>query len=455
MAEIVPISTLGLGDTSYLLAHDGLGVLIDPQRDIDRFLTAAAGLGVEMRWVLETHLHNDYISGGLEAARRSGAELVLPAGAGAAFEYTPAFHGEDLAAGSLAVRPLHTPGHTPEHVSYLALIDGEPLAVFSGGSLLVGAAGRTDLLGEDRARQLAMLQWGSIRRLASLPDLVGLYPTHGAGSFCSASGAGRAISTIGEERAGNPVLSIHDPATFAATQLAGLEPYPAYYSHIGPINLAGPTPLPSTAIPELDPEAVADLSETVTVVDGRPKDSFAAGHIPGSLGVEANQDFATWVGWLLPFNAPLVLLVGEDQDPEEARVALARVGFEDVRGYLRGIDAWVAGGHPTVSHGTITARAFLELAAQEENLQVLDVRAPSEWSDGHLEDSIHCYLPDLAHSSLEGLDANRPVFVGCSTGHRASTAAGLLDEQGFQPVVMVGASLLGVLMLCQQAARTG
>ncbi|MFP3916098.1 MAG: MBL fold metallo-hydrolase, partial [Actinomycetota bacterium] len=389
--EVVPISTPGLGDMSYLLTHDGMGVVVDPQRDTDRFLDAAAAEDVEIRWVLETHLHNDYISGGLDLSGQAGAELVLPAGSGAAFGHTPAFHHEDLIEGSLSISPIHTPGHTPEHVSYLVVVDGEPVAVFSGGSLLVGAAGRTDLLGTERARQLARLQWGSVRRLMELSDSVGLYPTHGAGSFCTASVAGPSTSTIGDERRENPVVAIPDPDSFADNQLSRLEPYPAYYSHMGPINLMGPTRAELPPVPALDPESLLRMQGEVTVVDGRPKEAYAAGHIPGSLGIEANQDFATWVGWLVPFDHPLVLIVDDEERLAEARTALARVGYEDVRGWMSGLDRWIEAGNPVVSHGTITARQFLEGAdASEDPLQVLDVRSPGEWSDGHLEGSVHC-----------------------------------------------------------------
>lgn len=450
--DVIAVSTPGLGDMSYLVIHDGHAVVVDPQRDIDRFTAAATAHDAEIRWVLETHLHNDYISGGKTLAARSGAELVLPAGAGAAFEYSPAFHNEDLGEGSLVVRPLHTPGHTPEHVSYLVLVDAEPVAVFSGGSLLVGAAGRTDLLGPDRARQLARLQWGSITRLADLPGEVGLYPTHGAGSFCSASVAGPSTSTIGAERSGNPLLTLSGAEEFADHQLSGLEPYPSYYARMGPINLEGPPALAEGQVPELGVEDLEDLIPEVEVVDGRPKDRYAAGHIPRAWGIEDNQDFATWVGWLLPFDTPLALILDEDQDVEEARVALARIGFEKVSGVMRGMDDWVDAGKAVATHDTVTAREFLSLADDGEPLQVLDVRSPSEWHDDHLEGSVHCYLPDLAAGAQPDLNPEQPVYVGCTTGHRASTAAGILGNRGYRPVVMVGASLLGVLMLRQQQA---
>jgi glyoxylase-like metal-dependent hydrolase (beta-lactamase superfamily II)/rhodanese-related sulfurtransferase len=449
--EVRLLRTPGLGDSSYVVADEGLAIVIDPQRDIGRFLDEAEALGAPIRYVLETHLHNDYISGGRELARRTGADLVLPAGAGAAFTYVPAFHLEELGEGRVRIRPLHTPGHTPEHVSYLLLVDGEEVAVFSGGSLLVGSAGRTDLLGANRAAQLARLQFQSLQRLAALPDEVGLYPTHGAGSFCSAGPAGPTTSTIGEEKRTSPVLQSPDTDHFVSAQLGSLDPYPRYYAHMGPANLLGPTPMaPVSPVPELTVEEVLSLTAEVQIVDARPKQEYADARIRGAWGIELNEDFVTWVGWLLPYDAPLVLVLDDDQDADEAVTALARIGFDNVRGVLRGMEDWAASGNEVVSHETITARQFLELS--EEDPQVLDIRSPSEWEEDHFEDSVHCYLPDLVAAIPPHLDRNRPVYVGCTTGHRASTAAGLLTQAGYRPIVMVGASLLGALMLRRQQA---
>ncbi|GAB4003952.1 hypothetical protein GCM10029992_47520 [Glycomyces albus] len=246
--EIISFPTPGLGDTSYLLVHDGTGVLVDPQRDIDRFLREAEQRDVELRFVLETHLHNDYVSGGEQAALRSGAELVVPAAAAPAYRHTPAFHMEDIKTDSaLSLRPIHTPGHTPEHTSYLVLIDGEPRAVFSGGSLLVAAAGRPDLLGPERAESLARLQHRSVQRLADLPSDVALLPTHGAGSFCTTTGALRTTSTIGEECESNPLLSLQTADEFAERLMAAPAPIPAFYRYMGPANTFGVPPMPPTA----------------------------------------------------------------------------------------------------------------------------------------------------------------------------------------------------------------
>lgn len=445
--HVLSLRTEGLGDSTYLLCHRGAGVLVDPQRDLARFFDASREQGVQVRQILETHVHNDYVSGGLEAARQSGAELILPAGAGVAFPHTPAFHQEEIGAGGgLVIRPLHTPGHTPEHVSYLVLLDGEPVALFSGGSLLVGAAGRTDLLGEARAHQLAILQYGSLQRLAALPDAVGLYPTHGQGSFCAAgSGGGETTSTIGAQRATNPALAYADAARFAEGQLAALQPYPAYYAHMATINVLGGTPLPPLDPPTLGPDDLQALLGEVHVVDGRPREAVAAGYIPGALAVALDDAFASWVGWLLPFDAPLALVLDADQDAAEAVTDLARVGFDQVRGVLRGVEAWRDAGFPLTTFETVDLDRFAAAVAEGEADQVLDVRAPNEWEEGHLARSVHQYLPDLAADPLAEVSPATPVWVACVTGHRATVAASILEKAGLRPVVLTGAGIPDLL----------
>jgi hydroxyacylglutathione hydrolase len=445
----VHISTLrtpGLGDTTYLLSHAGVAVVVDPQRDVERFLEAAHEAGAEIRFVLETHVHNDYVSGGRILAGEAGARLLLPAGAGVAFEHVPAFHLEDVPADAgLVIRPIHTPGHTPEHVSYLVLLEGRPVAVFSGGSLLVGSAGRSDLLGEPRARQLARLQYGSVHRLAQLPDGVGLFPTHGEGSFCAATGAGRTSSTIGEEKRSNPVLAHGDADAFADAQLANLQAYPHYYAHMAPINVLGPRPLPKVEIPELSSIDAAARDAQTWLVDARPRAVFAAGHIPGALGIELADDFATWVGWLLPFDAPVMLVLEPDQSVAEVRTQLARIGFERVVGVVRGVGALRAEGRPLASFRTVDAAAFAKAVQHGQAAQVLDVRSPAEWQAGHLLGSVHHYLPDLTAAKPEGITADRDVWVACASGYRASIAAGLLERAGYRPVVLLGGGIGDVL----------
>jgi hydroxyacylglutathione hydrolase len=434
--DVRSLRTAGLGDTTYLLSHNGLGVVVDPQRDVERFLDQAHVDGVRIRYVLETHVHNDYVSGGRELARRAQAELVLPAGAGVAFDHTPAFHLEDLEDDGLVVRPIHTPGHTPEHLSYLVFVDGQPAALFSGGSLLVGSAGRPDLLGIQRAHQFAVAQFHSVQRLSRLPDELGLYPTHGEGSFCSASNAGRTTSTIGQEKRANPLLQHHTPEAFAQAQLAGLQPYPKYYAFMGGINTLGPEPLPHHLTTELDPEQLHAQLKDVHVVDVRPRAAFAGGHVPGAIGVEMADDFGTWVGWLLPFNAPIVLVLEPDQDVGEAVVQLSRIGFDRVRGVLRGMASWRTAGYEVASYAVVDTDRFAGAVADGTAHQVLDVRAPSEWQTGSLPGAVCRYVPDLVDSAPPELDPSEPVWVVCASGFRATIAAGLLQRRGYRPVVL-------------------
>jgi len=434
---ILPLETPDLGDTTWLLVRDGLAVVVDPQRDAGRFVAAAEEHGAQVRAVVETHVHNDYVSGAPLLAAATGAELVVPAAAGAWYPHRPAHHHEPIPLGAgLALVPVHTPGHTPEHTSYVVRADGRDVAVFSGGSLLFGAAGRTDLLGDGPARQLAIAQHASVRRLAALPDHVTLHPTHGQGSFCSSGTASRTASTIGIERREHPLLAEPDPQRAADAQLARLGPYPAYYRHMRARNLAGAGE-PAPAAPELPPAAVADLAAAgVVVVDGRPRAAFAAGHLPGAVGVELGPQFATWVGWLVPFDAPLILVLDAGQDAAGAQLALARIGYDRVRGVLRGVDGWRAAGRPVRSFPLVGVPALAAALADGRARQVLDVRAPDEWAAGHLPGALHRHLPDLLAGTADLLDPGEDVWVACASGLRATAAGGLLQEQGFSPTVV-------------------
>lgn len=433
--NITTFVTPGLGDSTYLFEHDGVGIVIDPQRDVDRFVDAASDL--DTRFVLETHLHNDYISGGRAVAATTGSELVLPASSGAAFDHRPAFHMEDLDGGPITVRPIHTPGHTPEHVSYLVLIDGEPIALFSGGSLLVGSAGRSDLLGMARAETLAKLQYGSVMRLAQLPDAVELYPTHGAGSFCTSSVAETAASTIGREKLTSPVLSHPDVESFVEDALTGLQPYPDYYAHMGPINLAGPGPMPNAPISHF---AVSQIPDGAHVVDVRPQALYAAGHLPGSYGLELEDQMGVWAGWLIPFDAPIVLVATRIQDAEPAVVQLARIGFDQVIGIVTDLGDAEA----LVTYRQASTDALRdELAAGTP--QILDVRSPGEWEGGSIPGAVHAYVPNLREAIPASLDRDRPVWVICGGGYRSQMAVVYLEAAGFNPIVVTGGGVENVL----------
>ncbi len=438
--EIKAVRTEGLGDSTYVLAHEGIAVVVDPQRDIDRFEALLDEMGVHLRFVLETHLHNDYISGGRDLATRAGAELVLPAGAAPVFRHRPAFHHEDLDGGSLVVRPVHTPGHTPEHTSYLVLVDGLPLAVFTGGSLLVGSAGRSDLLGPERAETLARLQYRSVNRLAELPDAVALYPTHGAGSFCTATGAGQHTSTIGAEKATNPVLAYPDEEAFVSGQLSALVPYPSYYSQMGPANIAGRDAVSVFEAPTITEASFDGLDSDVIVVDARPKADVAKGHLPESWSIELRRDFGVWVGWVLPYDAPLALVLDPGQDVEEAFRQLARIGFDDLRGVITDLPNWE---RPLVSRRLVGIDGFADAVGR--GAQVLDVRAPNEWASGTIHGSTLAYVPDVVAGIPENLDKSRPVWIVCETGYRASIAASVLETEGYEPVVLAGGGVTEVL----------
>ena len=433
--NITTFVTPGLGDSTYLFEHEGVGTLVDPQRDIDRFVEAATGL--DTRFVLETHLHNDYVSGGRSAAHATGAELVLPASSGAAYDHLPAFHLEDLDGGSFTVRPIHTPGHTPEHVSYLVLVDGEAVALFSGGSLLVGSAGRSDLLGMDRAESLATLQYQSVTRLGALPGNVALYPTHGAGSFCTSSVAETASSTIGNEKRSNPVLAHPTAASFVAQALTGLQPYPDYYAHMGPINLAGPEPMPSGSVPLI---ADDEIPGNAHVVDIRPQADYAAGHLPGSYGLELEDQMGVWAGWLIPFDEPIVLVANADQDIAEATVQLARIGYDRVVGVLTDFEE-----RDGLAAYRLASIDDLKNELRTGSPQILDVRAPADWEEISIPGSFQRYVPDLRAELPEGLDPDRPVWVICGGGYRSQMAVRYLEAGGHEAIVVTGGGVTEVL----------
>ena len=314
--------------------------------------------------------------------------------------------------------------------------------MFSGGSLLVGAAGRPDLLGLDRAEQLARLQYISVNRLAELPDDVGLYPTHGEGSFCTVTGAGKATSTIGAEKLDNPVLQYPDADAFVAGQLAGLQPYPDYYAYMGPINLMGPTPLAQAIVPEL---ASGEIPADAAVVDMRPRAEFAAGHIPGSVGIEYGDQVGVWAGWLLPFDQPIVLVADRGQDVAEAVAQFGRIGFDHVAGVLYDVAGWAERNGPLATYQQESAKDLAARIASGEDVQVVDVRAPNEWEESRVDGSLWRYVPDLRDGMPDGLDPDREVHLICRTGNRATIASSLVLQEGFTPVVVAEGGVAEVL----------
>lgn len=444
--EITGVLTPGLGDMSYVLASGEDAIVLDPQRDVERILRAAGTRRV--RAVLETHVHNDYVSGALELRAATGAEVLGPARAGYAFPFRGLDDGDEITLGDLRVVALATPGHTPEHTAYLvhAVGEGEALAVFTGGSLVVGSAGRTDLLGEELAVELARAQFASLRRLAALPETTVVLPTHGAGSFCASGVPEEArTSTIGRERASNPALQAPDPDAFLQAHAPGTTPFPTYYAHMAPINRAGPpvvggVPQPPPLPPE---EAERALSGGAALVDTREAAAFASAHVPGSLNVPLEDSFASYVGWLVPFGTPVVLAAADREAAAEATVQLFRIGYE-VRGLLAGgVAAWEASGRPLGSYPTIAAHELLALArAHPERL--LDVRQPAEREEGHVPGSRHCFVGELPSRLPEFLGAGE-LTVACASGYRAAMAASLLRAAGAEVRLATGYGIADLL----------
>jgi len=454
--------TRGLGDTSYLLASGDQALIVDPQRDIGPVLAATQARDLHVTRIVETHVHNDYVSGALELHAATGAPIVGPARAGYAFPFEPFAEGDELSVGTLRIVGAETPGHTPEHLSYL-VYEGdaeEPTAVFTGGSLIVGSAGRTDLLGPEATLELTRAQHHSLNRLSALPDHTLVLPTHGAGSFCSSSPPSEErTSTIGRERASNPVLADRDvdEETFVERRLSGLLAYPSYYANIAPINRAGPRVYGDVPVPPgLSPSQVAVGIETgAWVVDGRDRRAFAARHIPDSIAIELDDSFASYVGWIVPFGAPIVLVLPEDRPVHHAAVEAAtqlfRIGYEAIEGYLQGgVDAWVEAGRPFRSY-PVASVDDLATAVLAERARVLDVRQRTEWEAGHIERSTHLFVGDV-EARITGIPREEEVWTVCASGHRAAMAASLLDRAGI-PVRLVTPG--GVPNVLARAARMG
>lgn len=444
--------TPGLGDASYLLASGREAVLVDPQRDAWRFLEVAERRGWRVRYVLETHVHNDYLSGAIETRAATGAEIMAPARGGYTFEHRAMDEGDAIEIGGLRVTAWATPGHTPEHLCWAVTDLGaggeDPVGVFTGGSLLVGSAGRTDLLGSVLTDPLTRDQQRTLQRLAELPDATEVLPTHGAGSFCSAGPAStKRVSSIAAERFANPTFrAAAEPfEAFRAQATGGLGRYPAYYAHMAPINRAGPRVLGRLILPPpLDAAAFeAARSAGATIVDARDRRGFAAGHIRGALNIELDSTFAGYVGWLVPFASKVILVLPEGRADalETATTELLRVGYEWIPGFLEGgVAAWAASGGELATYETTTMRETHDAqaltspaaksGAQGSSRVLLDVRQPIEWEqDGVVPRAERIFVADLP-ARLAELPEGAPVTVFCKSGSRAAIAASILDGAG-------------------------
>ena len=430
---VITIETPTLGDRSYLV-HDGrVAFVVDPQRDIDRVMALLDSHGLRLTHVFESHIHNDYVTGGLALARRTGAAYLVNAADEVSFDRAPVRGGEVVEVGPrMHVTAVETPGHTFTHLSY-ALADtetGEHVAVFSGGSLLYGANGRPDLLGAEHTDALVHAQHASARKLAELlPDSAQVFPTHGFGSFCSATQSQAPSSTIGQEKATNPVLT-KDEQTYVRELLAGLSDYPAYYAHMAPANAAGPSEPDMSAPSVADPAEIGRRIEAGEwVVNLRNRTVFAAGHVPGSLNFGLDGAFATYLGWLIEWGAPLTLLGESAADIARAQRELVRIGMDRPAAAAAGAPAvWLAAtGRELASFPTAT---FADLAQvrHHRTVTVLDVRRADEFAASRIRGAVNVPLHELPRRIAE-VPAGE-VWVHCAGGYRASIAASLLAAAG-------------------------
>ncbi len=441
----------GLGHLSALVADEasGAAAIVDPRRDVDIYLDEVRRLDLRIVAVLETHLHNDYLSGARDLAVLTGATHVIGAGAGLDHDHRPIRHGEAVTVGELRLTALDTPGHTPEHVAY-AVRDtsraDEPVLLFTGGSLLVGAVGRTDLLGAENAIPYARQMFRSLHdELLRHEDFVAIFPTHGAGSLCSTGISSTPWSTIGFERRHNPMLEPTDVDAFAQRLLEGQPGIPRYFAQMRPINRAGPAPL-GGRVPEPRPLAVEEVEAAVArgsqVVDLRRPAEFAAEHVPGSISIPAGSSFGTWLGWVVDLDRPLVLVLPGVADWDDAIRQALRIGHDEVVGHLRGgFRTWVEAGGAVETSGRLTVQELADRLddAADEPL-VIDVRQPGEFDAGHVEGALHIAAGDL-EERLKDLPRNRPIATMCASGYRASVAASLLRKAGFEDVSWVADGL--------------
>jgi hydroxyacylglutathione hydrolase len=432
--RVIPIETAGLGDRSYL-AHDGrLAIVVDPQRDIDRVVDLAAGEGVQISMVLETHIHNDYVSGGLQLARISGATYVINADDPVDFERHPVRDSEVLGCGSMRITALHTPGHTFTHMSYaLADSEGRVVGVFTGGGLLHGSTGRPDLLGQEHAETLAKHQHASAHRLAnSLPTTTAIHPTHGFGSFCSSTSSQASLSTIADEIRTNPVLR-DDVDVYVRDLMDGLDVYPAYYKHMGPMNSAGPgdidLSLPDRATPQ-DIRSALDRNDWV--VDLRNRTAFVDGHVRGSYSFGLDGSFATYFGWLFPYDSGVVLLGETPEQVSEAQRELVRIGIDRIDHMATGeVADW------TTAPETTSVRTFSDVpSALSSDVLVIDIRRVSERRAAHIDGTVHLPMHEIL-TRMHELPRDRQIWVHCASAYRASIAASVMQAAGLDAVIIM------------------
>lgn len=435
-----------LAHASYLIGSEGVAAVVDPQRDVDRYIIEAAGVGLSIKYVIETHLHADFVSGHGELAARTGAEIVFGAKAEATVPHRAVRDGDELELGRVRLRFIETPGHTPESISVVIIntdVSPNPQKVLTGDTLFIGDVGRPDLAGARgySSEQMAAMLYDSLHeKLLKLPDDVEVYPAHGAGSMCGRNISKETSSTIGQQRQFNYALQPMPKDEFVRMMTNGLPPMPAYFSHDAEYNRAGAPPIKDLPRPRaLSPEEVSELTDSGhTILDVRAAAEFGAGHVPGSLNIGLSGQFASWAGALVPVGAPLIVVAGAPVQVDETIVRLARVGHESVKGFLSGgVEAWRQVGLETAAIKQISVDELSELIKTERDLQLIDVRRPAEYAAGHAPRAVSLPLTPQLPQEAAALDRVRPTAVICQGGYRSSAAASLLAREGFQNLLNV------------------
>jgi hydroxyacylglutathione hydrolase len=430
--DLVPLVDEGLGNSAYLVdLGDGRALVVDVSRDLRAVHAAAARRDLSVAFAADTHLHADFLSGAYQLGATCGTRVLVSAAGDREFSHTGLRDGDEVDLGGLRLRALKTPGHTHEHLSFLLLDGDHEVGVFTGGSLLVGSAARTDLIADDRTEELTRAQYASLRRLAGLPGDVRVWPTHGAGSFCSAPPSAERTSTIAHELATNPLLHAADEDSFVAQLLGSLGSFPPYFRRLGEINRIGPALLDrDPTLAPLNVDAVRDrLAEGAVLIDARPVEGFAAAHVSGAISIPLRPVFASWLGWLAPADRPLIIVRDPNQDVDEIAWQAAKIGYDNLIGELDGgMNAWAAAGHGV----TTTA---LTHADQLADRAVLDIRQRAEYLTGHLPGAVHVELGDVAQRAAELPD--EPTVVMCGHGERAMGAASLLEQAGHRDLAVL------------------
>ena len=440
----------GLGNSSYLVGSEETGQIaaIDPQRDVDRYLQFAEGLGLHLSYVLDTHLHNDFISGAREMAAQASVTVGASAEARLAVDHLALSNGLVISLGDVMIRVIITPGHTPEHISFLAIANGirQSEVLFSGGALIVGGAARTDLLGEEMTGYLTRQLFHSIHEsLITLPDDVIVYPTNGAGSFCIAPSTTERVTTLGREKRRNPLVLADSEEEFFALATHDLPSYPDYFRYMRRINQAGPPVL--GGIPLLKPLSPPDVQKNVAqgavIIDIRTPVEFAAGHIPGSYGIPLAAPLITWAGWVVPFNAPVILVSSNSSERMQAVRQLIRIGYDDLRGFLAGgIAAWEAADLALEQLPVMPARVLHGQMESGDNPLILDVRQEAEWRDGHLPEAIHIEAGRLPHAEIP-FSQDSQVVVHCGHADRSTVGISVLQRRGYHNLSLLEGGYTG------------